>query len=210
VLIISCLFSGLYLAQAQRFIEFTPETQFPIPENNGNINFLVNGTYLEAELENNSWIFKDLHLSTSTVTMPLLNVSVQDCNITIRSISRFSSLQSSGTLRYNLTGQGTQTFNFNLAPKEREWSVIYDGEFTPEGRGWHLGNDETVIVTRQAINITVYYMDFPEDIVESSNLPIYQSHSAIIFTGAVAVIAVIIAVTIQTKKQKNSNAEVNT
>jgi hypothetical protein len=165
---------------------------------------------LEAKLENNSWIFKDLHLSTSTVTMPLLNVSVQDCNITIRSISRFSSLQSSGTLRYNLTGQGTQTFNFNLTPKEREWSVIYDGEFTPEGRGWHLGNDETVMVTRQAINITVYYMDFPEDVVESNSLPIYQSHSAIIFTGAVVVIAVIIAVTIQTKKQKNSNTEVNT
>ena len=192
------------------FIEFTPETQFSIPENNGNINFLVNGTYSEAKLENNSWIFKDLHLSTSAVTMPLLNISIQDCNITIRSISRFSSQQNSGTIRYNMTGQGTQTFNFNLASKEREWSVIFDGEFTPEGKGWHLANDETITVTRQASNITIFHMDFPADVIQNNNLPFYQQHSAAITTAAIVTIVVVAAAIIQIKNPKNKNAEAHT
>ncbi len=149
-------------------------------------------------------------MSTSAVTMPLLNISVQDCNITIRSISRFSSLQSSGTIRYNMTGQGTQTFNFNLAPKEREWSVIFDGEFTPEGKGWHLANGETITVIRQAGNLTIFYMDFPADVVQNNNSPFYQQHSAAITTVAIVALVVATAAIIKIKNPKNKNAEAYT
>jgi hypothetical protein len=209
-MIIYCLLSGSTSSLAQTNTEFTPSNQFSIPANNGTINFLVNGTYAEANQENGIWTFTDLHLAASLVTMPKLDLSVENCNITIRSISRFSSLQSSGTIRYNMTGQGTQTFNFNLVPKEREWSVIFDGEFTPEGKGWHLANGETIIVTRPASNITIFYMDFPADVVQNNNLPFYQQHSATITTVAIVALVVIAAAILQIKNPKNKNAEAHT
>jgi hypothetical protein len=206
-LVILCFLSGLFLTQAQTVTEFTPEDQFLIQESNGSINFLVNGTYSEARQEDNMWVFSDLRLDGFPVTMPLLHVSVQNCNITIWSISRFSSLQNSGTLRYNLTGQGVQVFNFNLQPKEREWSVIFDGEFLSEGKGWHRTEDETIIVTRPASNITIFYMDYPSDVAKNSNIPFHQRHSAAISMGIIVAVVVIVATVIRLKNQKISNEE---
>ena len=196
-------------AQAQTLIEFTPDEQFLIPATNGSIRFGVNGTYAQATLEDNFWIFKDLKLSRSSNTVALLNVSVTDCDITILGFSRFSSLDQAGTCHYNVSGHGTQTFNFNLEPKPREWSVIFNGDFLPEGKGWHLGDDETITVTRQSINATIFYMNLPDDVSGNSGLPFYQQHSAAISTGVVLAIVVSIAIFIRFRNLKKIKSEAN-
>lgn len=195
------------LVQAQVATEFLPERQFEIPAYNGSINFAVNGSFAQATLENNAWVFSQLRLAHS-YPLESLGVSVQNCNITIRSYGRFTAVESAGILRYNVTGQGNQTFIFNLEPKNREWSVVFDGEFLPEGRGWHLGDHETITVTRSAVNVTIFYMDFPGD--ADDNLSFYQRHSIAISTGAVVAIVVVAAVFIRVKSQKTKKAEVDT
>jgi len=81
-MVVFCLLSGSYLAQAQTVTEFTPENQFPIPANNGTINFAVNGTYAQAKQENNSWIFSELKLFTSSEALPYIQIAIQNCTLT--------------------------------------------------------------------------------------------------------------------------------
>jgi hypothetical protein len=197
------LFSSLGRAQAST--EFLPETVFEIPAHYGVINFAFNGSYTQATFKNNSWFFSQLRLYNSA-GMESLQVSVQNCNITIRSYGLFRSVDSAGILRYNVTGQGNQTFNFNLEPKEREWSVVFDGEYRPEGNGWNLEDHETITVTRAAVNVTIFYMGIPGD--SNSNLSFYERHSVAISTGAVVTVVVVSGVFIRVKGQKTDKAEI--
>lgn len=187
------------LGRAQAATEFSPESVFEIPAYNGAIKFAFNGSFSQATFANNSWLFSQLRLA-STPTMESLQASVQNCNITIRSYGLFRSVESAGILRYNSTGQGNQTFNFNLEPKEREWSVVFDGEYRPEGKGWYLEDHETITITRSAVNVTIFYMGIPGD--ENSNLSFPQRHSVAISTGAIVAVLVVVAILIQIKSQK--------
>ena len=200
-LAIFCLISGTYIVNAQTLTQFSPEDNFPVLEKDGNINFAVNGTYSQAKFENNTWIFTDLKLNNSRFTLPTLEISAHNCNITIIMYSRFSSLESAGVLRYNVTGQGTQIVNFNLQPKEREWSVIFNGEFRTEGHNWQLDNEETLTITPQTVNVSIFYMDFPDELYDAS-IPFYLRHSASIATGAILSVIVIMAVILQFQNWK--------
>lgn len=134
-------------------------------------------------------------------------MSVQNCNITLLSYRSFSSIENSGVLRYNVTGQGTQIFNLNLEPKNREWSVVFDGEFFPEGRGWRLAKDETITVTRTASNITIFYLDYPEP-VGKNDISFCQQHSIAITTGFVVASVVTAAVLIKIRNQKSDKLRI--
>ncbi len=206
-MVIFCFLSGSHLAQTQAVTEFTPQDRFAIPTKNGNISFAVNGTYSQARLENDTWIFTDLQLAYSPNTLPYIQISAQDCNVTIRMYGRFSSVDSSGIFWYNVTGQGTQTVKFNLEPIDREWSVIFDGEFFPEGQDWHLADDETLTITPQSVNVTLFFMNYPSDVGKNSSLPFYQRHSAVIATGIIVAVIVAVATIVRIKNQKTSKAE---
>ncbi len=199
-------FTGLLLiiptVRAQTSVNFAPETPFQIADYSGTIHFAVDGTYARATLENNAWTFHDLRLVNSTA-LEFLKASVQDCNITIRSFSRFLSVQSAGILRYNATGPGTQIFNFGLSPKNREWSVIFDGEFLPRGKGWQIADDGTITITGATTDVIIFYLDYPQDI-DNSSLPFHLQHSVAIITGALVAGVAIAAVVISTRNRKTN------
>lgn len=199
------MFSVFSFVKAQNVTDFTSADRFPIPELNGTVSFIVNGSYSMATLENNTWSFEDLRLGASRSGRSL-KVSAENSNIVISYYQAFnSSFGRSFMLRYTVEGQGEQSFNFNLNLSEpsspSEWSVISPNSvFLAEGEGWNLLPDNTVVITGAHYNVTIvnYGSSFPTD----SNLPFFQQHSVAIITIIVLLITIAIAVVIRVRVRR--------
>jgi hypothetical protein len=193
------------ISQAQTRQTFTSSDKFIIPELNGAISFAVNGSYSEATLENNTWIFTDLRFN---ISQPLgnLKISTENSNVIIQSYRAFNFSFRSARLYYTVEGVGKQILNFDFNSSQpssvSEWSVNLDGRsFVGEGKGWKLLRDNTVVVTGAAKNATVVHYTFI-DSFNDSNLPLYQRHSISITTGIAVALTVAIAIIIKLKVRK--------
>ncbi|MCW4005556.1 MAG: hypothetical protein NWF04_03015 [Candidatus Bathyarchaeota archaeon] len=200
VVLAVCIVWGLLLvclsAQAQNVTSFTPDDQFRIPALNGTISFGSNGSYTSAVLEDDMWVFSGLQFGDSFVDA--FRLSVQDCSITVWSYGRFASSGATGILRYTVVGEGSQTFDVGWYTTSRDWSVIVEGEFVPEGKDWTLSEDkQTLTVTTNAQNIALLYITYPPDMQENSSLTTYQKHSVAIAAGITTAIALSIAVAVK-------------
>jgi len=191
-------------AQAQNATAFAPDTPFVIPERNGTIYFGASGTYSEAYLANDSWVFRNLQL-TDSPTVAFLRVSTQNCNITISSFAGIISTQNSGAIHYNVTGAGTQTFNFGLNPafaenpKSHLITVRFNQsqypDYHPQGDGWMLSRDGTITITHAVNDTYVFYRDFSSQIPDET-LPFYQNHLvlvvALVSAGALVLVGAVV------------------
>ena len=191
--------------QAQTRTNFTQSDKFSIPELNGTISFAINGSYLSANLENDTWTFNDLRFN---ITQPLgtLKVSAENSNMTILSYRSFSFFGRNPALRYNAAGDGTQTVNLGLNSTQpthpSEWTVVAPGNvFLAEGEGWNLLADNTVVLSGITGNISITHIDF--GIPNSRNLPFYKQHSIAIITAIVLAITVAIAVVVKFKMRQD-------
>ncbi len=198
--------------QAQTKVSFSPHDKFNIPANNGNISFAVNGTYAEASLVNNYWIFANLRLNGS---LPIENLefSSQNCNVTIFVYQEFNvtgfDIQ---FFSYVAEGQGEQSLNFGFGPQEKgvsagtEWNVVFGTHvITEEGDGWTLSPNGTLVVTGATSNenVTILHYIFP--VSSTSNLPFYQQHSIAITVAIVIALTVSFAVVIKIRTKKPSS-----
>ena len=192
-----------FISQAQTDTSFKPTDKFDIPENNSTINFATDGTYVRASLENGAWNFVDLRLNNSQRPEKLtLRVSAQDSNVTIRSYQISNTTSTGGIrLRYNVTGQGSQTLNFGFIPKGGEWDIIFNGIAKWENDGWRISPDATLTITGATRNVAISYYGLPPSFADISNQPVYQQHSLAIITAVAIVITVILAVAIRIKKR---------
>jgi hypothetical protein len=193
-------------AKAQDGTTFTSQDRFSIPELNGSISFALNGSYSSATLENDTWNFNDLILNNS---QPLgnLKISVENSNITVRSFRSHLIFSRSAQLRYNVQGIGTQTINLGLNSTQpthsSEWTVtvpsvtVPNTVFLAEGDHWNLLPDNSVVVSGLTGNVSVTHYGF--NIPNTSNLPFYEQHSAIITTLALLVVIVGVALVIHFK-----------
>jgi len=201
-LILTILF--LENTSAQIETTFSPETQFSIPIQNSTINFSVEGTYKNAILENNTWIFYNLHLAKSSI-LDVFKISAENCNVTINSYEKFASTEEAGIIHYAVVGQGTQSFNVGLSQKGRVWSVVINEIFLGENEGWYALADETIIVTHHAPNITIYYIDNPADLVTNGKglYSLFQQHSIIILSTLIFLTVLVITIIIKIKNNPN-------
>ena len=125
ILLSSCL---VFFGNCQSEIAFTPTETFEIPTTNSSINFSFNGTYEQANLENNTWNFKNLGLSNSQNVEKLdLKISAQTSKLMITSCQVYDStfageIARNARLRYNVTGLGKQVFDLGLDTRMGEWS----------------------------------------------------------------------------------------
>jgi hypothetical protein len=193
------------ISQAQTRQTFTPSDKFIIPELNGSVSFASNGSYSEATLENNAWIFTDLRFN---ISQPLgnLKISTENSNVNIQSYRAFNFSFRSARLYYTVEGVGKQTVNFDFNSSQpssvSEWSVNLDGHsYVGVGKGWNLLRDNTVVVTGAAKNATIAHYIFI-DTFDDSNLPLYQRHSIAIITIAAVALTVAIAIIIKVKVRK--------
>ena len=192
-----------FISQAQTDTSFKPTDKFGIPANNSTISFATGGTYVRASLENGAWNFVDLRLNNSQRPEKLtLRVSAKDSNVTIRSYQISNTTSTGGIrLRYNVTGQGSQTLNFGFIPKGGEWDITFNGIAKWENDGWRISPDATITITGATRNVAISYYGLPPSFAEISNQPVYQQHSLAIITAVAIVITVILAVAIRIKKR---------
>ena len=191
-------------AQAQNTTAFAPDTPFVIPERNGTIYFAANGTFSEAQMGNNSWVFRNLQLTNSPL-VPFLRVSTENCNITLSSFSGIITTQNSGAVHYNVTGAGNQTFNFGLNPafaenlKSHLITVRFNQsqypDYHPEGDGWTLSADGTITVSHAVNDTYIFYRDFSGQLPDEE-LPFYQNHAmlvlALVSVGAIVLVGAVV------------------
>ena len=209
VTIFSCTCANL---KAQTDVSFGPADKFGVPAYNGTISFAVNGTYSDASLVNNSWIFTNLRLNGS---LPLENLefSAQNCNVTIFSYQTFNVTGFNILLlTYVVDGHGEQSLNFGFGSQEggrvsasAEWNVVFGTRLvTNEGDGWNLLPNGTLVVTgaSENENVTILRYVFPPS--SNSNLSFYQQHSVAIIVSIVVALTVAIAVVIKVRTKENS------
>jgi hypothetical protein len=186
---------------------FTSKDVFRIPELNGNVNFAFNGSYTEAKLENSTWTFKGLRLNntaavqqygfTNYTDLGTLKISASDSNVTVLACLSFNYTLHADILALQIEGWGTQTVNLGLnATGKRpaaEWSILTDNgaTFLAEGAGWKLQDDNSILITYGAGNITVahFYLSDPS----MANLSFLAQHYMVILTGAVVAVTVAVA-----------------
>jgi hypothetical protein len=198
--------------QAQTNASFSPTDKFSIPAFNGNINFAVNGTYSEASLVNNSWIFMNLRLNGS---LPIENLefSAQNCNVTIFFYQEFNATGFNIILlTYIAQGKGEQSLNFGLGAQEKgvgtsaEWNVVFGTRvITEEGDGWTFLHNGTLVVTGASANENVTILHYVFPVSSTSNLPFIQQQSVAITVTIVLVLTVAIAVVIKIRSKEHSN-----
>ena len=76
-------------SQAKTPTSFTHETPFSIPDYNSTIYFASNGSYTQAKLENNTWIFSNLQISNITASffgdqLPIVSTPIESMRISAK------------------------------------------------------------------------------------------------------------------------------
>jgi hypothetical protein len=204
VLLLACS-----LAKAQSDTQFTPSDKFEIPAHNGAIRFGVSGSYQQANLQNDTWVFNSLRLPYSPL-LESFSVSARDSNMTITSYQAINSTLTGLRLRYNVTGRGVQTINFGFTPKGGNWEITFNRtNYIDENQGWQFSPDGTLTITGAPnnVNVSVSYYIIPDELGGSgntSNLTYFQRHSVIIATTIIVAIAVILVIMIKIRSKINS------
>ena len=202
---------------------FTPQDIFRIPELNGNVTFAFDGSYTDAKLENNIWIFEGLDLNNTEIVQqygftdftPLRNlkVSAQNSNITLLAFLSFNFSLQIEMVAFNVDGWGTQTINLGLNDTQTrsvaEWSIMTDNgaTFLAEGSGWTLLDDNSIQVDYGPGNISVihYYLTDPS----MANLSFLAQHYVTLLTGAVLAATIAIATAIRVKQRRKNKLVVS-
>jgi len=176
--------------------DFTTDTEFRLPQINGVIRFALNGSYTDAVLEGDSWVFTNLSLNNSE---PLGNLTISTKNSDITIYSFYSSRESDafgrvGAIRYYASGAGEQTvnlgLNFNRSTHQSEWGVIVpdssgNSVFLAEGKVWNLKSDNTVKVNGLEGTVRISYYGFYFRNADESDKPWVEQHSVALATAAV-------------------------
>jgi hypothetical protein len=211
----------LYLlpnSQAQTVVSFGPNDQFNIPVTNGTIRFASNGNYTKATLENDTWVFENLHIRSANLTR--FKISAQDSNITIFSYTK-GNFSNFGNIRlsYAVEGNGKQLINLGLNQSDytqnvnRQWAVVVTNigatknvqnyNYLLEGKDWTLMNDGTFSINGIPGNTTLVRYNYSSG--NNSNLPFYLQHSVAITT--VATFALVMVALMLIKIKRNNSGE---
>jgi len=192
---------------AQTSTAFTSADRFTIPSRNGIIGFVTNGTYANARLENDTWYFADLQLNSSQ-PLEIFEISAKNSNVTVFAHLSFDYLRRLSVLAYFVEGQGMQTVNIGIEPRENEgglnaeWSVLFNDVFMGEGDGWSMARDGTITVTGAVGNVTIIYYSIEDG--NSADLPFFEQHSIVFLTGVAVAVTMTVAVLVKVKSKRQS------
>ena len=204
-------------SQAQTVVAFGPYEQFNIPVSHGTISFAFNGTYTKATLENDTWVFENLHIFRSA-NLTRFKISAQNSNITIFSytngnFSNFGSIR----LSYGVKGNGKQIINLGLNQSDynenvnRQWSIVVTNlvntknvqnyNYLLEGKDWKLMKDGTFSINGMPGNTTLVRYNYSSG---NSNLPLYLQHSVAIAAAVTFALVMVALVLVKLKTRANS------
>ena len=195
-------------AQIETKTVFSSADLFSTPGFNSSIRFATNGSYIAATLTNGVWSFTNLTVGSSGATSNI-SISAKNCDMTIQSVSIFNSTTWRVSLRYTVSGRGTQSVRFLDIPmqtKSPEWSVIVPSAsggmvWLSEGQNWDLlpNNVITVYGIEGSVSVSRYVFggaDF------DSSLPFTMRHSVAIITFAVLIAVVTAGLAIRLARRR--------
>jgi len=193
------LFCSIYKVQATNELTLISNEKFEIPTQNGTIKFAANGTYEDAHLESDKWIFINLQfLDFPQQEKRNLTVSAQNCDLEITSYRSVTSNTTLGSirLRYAVVGQGTQSFNFGNIPEGGIWNVVIDNVFVGQEDGWTVSAKTVVIVTsaESNSNVSIIYYTYPNSFVTLQNQSFLERNSIAIATTITLAITIVLAI----------------
>jgi hypothetical protein len=202
LLVVLFVFSLFGTVQAQSVTHFTSQDVFDIPVVNGTIRFSVNGSYTDAILVNDTWVFNNLTLSGSRVS-GTLKFSAKNCDVIISSfipsIGSGNTSRRSSYLLYSVEGVGEQVVNLGFDSSRpshvSEWSVInQDSVFFAEGKTWKLLPDDTMVIRGISGTLRVVRYNYGYTV---DNRYFYLRHSVFISTAVIVAVTVAIATIIK-------------
>jgi hypothetical protein len=206
VFVLALLYPALFSVQAQTATAFTPADKFFIPQNNGSVDFAVNGSYSSATLTDGMWVFTDLRLNNSD-SLGTLKVSALNSNMTIIDYGAFNSSLFGRLLAitYYAEGAGQQIIDMGLNSTMADptmWSVIVnDGVFLAKDKGWTFSPDNSFVVTGQTgvVRIVRFAYSNPQS---DGNQTFIEQHSVIIATGIVLASVASAGVAVYSRRRK--------
>ncbi len=158
-------------------VNFTSKDYFSIPSTGAAINFAVDGSYDQADLNNDTWEFTNLTLSSyainagnfaSNVTgrnvLPYilqagypanLGVSAQGCNLTITGVTPLTWHSYEPGINYTVQGIGSQLFTFPFEIGKFNWSITIDGMQKENGDGWFIINDHQLRIDNASKQVQI-------------------------------------------------------
>ncbi len=204
-LLTQLLFCSFVSVSTQSEVGFTSEDIFEMPSKNSSIRFASNGTYEVATLEDGVWSFQNLYIFDSRTTEKLnLTISATDCDLTV--YPYVSAPYKYGVallkwiiLRYTISGQGTQVINLGFDPNNGQLDVILDNEFAARNQGWTKTDDGTITITGSYSNITLWYIEHPE---QPEDVSVLDEHYLLI--GSTGFLAVIVLLIVAVKHRKKA------
>lgn len=190
--------------QAQASTSFSQGAKFSIPGSNGSISFAVNGSYATATLQNNTWVFTNLHLARS---QPLQNlqISTTNANVTVESYVLSSFNTPSERLNILVQGKGRQVVNMGVSAQAGagsvvNWIVSSNGTFI--SNGWKISRNGTITVTGLTGNLSIIFFGFTSQL-GNRNEPFYDQHSVAIAVAAALAVTVTAAVAVKVRANKH-------
>ncbi len=200
---------------AQGALTFSAQDVFQVLQNNGAISFAYNGSYANANFENNTWLFQNLVVNNYTMSnIPFwcLAISTQNSNVTITGYSAGALTGLAHTaawLNYTVIGNGTQMVNLDYGYTNglaNQFSVYVDGTNRTQGDGWTVSSDLSLTISGAIANVSVYYPPNipPSTTPTSEGTSIPEFPIATVVIVAVSVIAsAMILLAIRLKKTLN-------
>jgi hypothetical protein len=183
--------------------------QFFIPTLGTSINFAVDNTYINATLNNNTWIFTDLCIAGSP-PFEHFEILTQNADMTIFSCATVRTLEyQSIKLKYAVEGEGKQVLNFGSLPEEGgrvEWSVTCDNVSLTEDIDWSISDndDDKTITVNNAKGEVIVIRYYFSDSLDKPDLTFIKQHSVSIVIGTALVAILTIAVFIKIKNREHA------
>ncbi len=158
-------------------VNFTSKDYFLIPASDATINFAVDGSYDQADLNNDSWEFTNLTLSTYAINagnfvpnvtgrnvLPYilqagypadLGVSAQECNLTITGVTPRTWHSHEPGINYTVQGIGNQIFTFPFKLAKFNWTITIDGIQKQNGDGWFIIDDYQIKIVNATQQVEI-------------------------------------------------------
>jgi hypothetical protein len=151
--------AAFFTSTANAVTIFSSNDSFAIPDDNSQIRFAAGGSYDQATLKDNAWVFDGLNFEAAH-NVTGFSVFAKDCNVTITGLSGIDWFDQIGWVTYNVTGVGSQIFGLSSLNGDggfvNRYVVFIDGVNKTEGEGWTY-TARSFTVTGAKVNVSIGY-----------------------------------------------------
>ena len=183
-------------SEGQSLTYSTKDDVFAIPQRRAEISFLGNGSYSNAILEDDVWVFRNFRLNSNSA-IPIFRVWADDCNVSVLMCRRYNSNTTLASIRYVVSGNGKQYFDVGPLIETSQWYVTFNGKYVAENQGYSVSSESTITVKGSSANVSMTCFNFSGINSANANRAFYEQHSVGIITLIVFSVGVVLLISIR-------------